>query len=252
MSTFFISDLHLHVSRPAITERFLKFLSEKAKFARALYILGDFFEVWIGDDNLSNPHDDRIITALKDYSNSGIPVYFMHGNRDFLIEKQFAKASGCHLISDPHLAVIDGQRIVLTHGDALCTLDIPYQRFRRFVRSPFIKWLFLSLPLMLRQKIAGGIRAKSIEEKSKNQQKFEENILENPRYSITHDTVVELLQCYHATTLIHGHIHQPGLHEFILNHQPAKRLVLGEWRSDETFIAEFNSGKLNLIDLIGH
>jgi len=223
MSTFFISDLHLSQSRPETTDLFLNFLKQEASDAEALYILGDFFEVWLGDDILKqNSHDNRIITALADYTKTGIPVYFMHGNRDFLIGPQFAKMSGCKILPDPFSLELYGQKVVLTHGDLLCTLDQSYQRFRRFVRHPIIKKIFLSLPLSLRCNIANRIRAKS-------RQQFKINSPSHPKYDVTLDAVQEILRQYNAELLIHGHTHRPGIHTVSVDGHVAKRIVLGEW-----------------------
>jgi UDP-2,3-diacylglucosamine hydrolase len=143
MSTLFISDLHLCDFRPSITQRFLEFLeSETTKNCEALFILGDFFEVWLGDDN-TDPHYQTIIQALAQFTQQGPPVYFMQGNRDFLIGKRFAKETGTHLISDPHLVELYGERVLLMHGDSLCTSDIAHQRFRKIVHNPIIQWIFL-------------------------------------------------------------------------------------------------------------
>ncbi len=169
MTIYFISDLHLHASRPENTMRFLRFLKEIADKATALYILGDFFEVWVGDDqwhvNTPEDHDTQVIQALTQYTAQGIPTYFMHGNRDFLIANKFAATTGCTLIPDPYIIEFNDTRYVLTHGDTLCTRDLAYQRFRRMVRNPIFKMLFLCLPLKLRRKIAGGIEIKAREHK---------------------------------------------------------------------------------------
>jgi len=224
MATYFISDLHLSSKRPHLSELFLSFLEKDAKKADALYILGDLFEVWLGDDN-RDPHHIRIIEALAEFSKSGIPLYFMHGNRDFLIGEQFSLESQCTLLADPTIIELYGTRVLLTHGDLLCTLDYQYQRFRKFVRHPFIKKLFLHLPLSWRQKIANFLRRESAAR--------ETNIAPNHylqrKWDVTTEAVYDMLRKHKAFTLIHGHTHKPGIHNFILDNQPARRMVLGDW-----------------------
>lgn len=160
--TFFISDLHLHQSRPNVTENFFQFLEKEAPAAEALYILGDFFEVWAGDDD-PNPHHKKVMQALGHFSQKNkTPIYFMRGNRDFLIDKGFAKATGCILIPDPTTIELYGEKILLMHGDSLCTGDRSHQRFRKFSQHPIIRKLFLMLlPFSWRLKIASGIRKNS-------------------------------------------------------------------------------------------
>lgn len=244
MTTYFISDLHLHFSRPKTTQRFYKFLLNEAKEASALYILGDFFEVWVGDD-INDPHDLEVMQALADYVNTGVPVFFMHGNRDFLLGKRFAEKTGCQLIPDPYCVEFYHEKIVLAHGDALCTLDVKYQRFRKFVRQSFIQNLFLKLPLIWRKKIAQNIRTQSIEEKKKNEHNVQSKIF----YDVTPDALFKLLREQKATTLIHGHTHKPGIHHFILDNNPAKRINLGEWTEDNITVAKLTPEKLSLVAL---
>lgn len=266
MTIYFISDLHLHASRPKTTELFLQFLKETAKKASALYILGDFFEVWVGDDQFQtndksthtqlsmqlpipnkskndfDDHDAQVIKALSEYTEQEIPVYFMHGNRDFLIAQEFALATGCTLIPDPYLVTLYNENYVLTHGDLLCTLDTAYQRFRRIVRNPLFKTLFLCLPLKWRRKIAGNIREKSQESRPLKE-------YHNERYDVTETAVNALLRKYQAYTIIHGHTHKPAIHEFLLNHRPAKRVVLGDWGPGNAVILKMDMHGLELLDL---
>lgn len=247
MVTLFISDLHLHASRPHITKRFLMFLTEMACKAEALFILGDFFEAWIGDDN-HDPHDETVIKALAQLSATGVPVYLMQGNRDFLIGEQFAHAANCKIIPDPSVIELYGTRILLMHGDSLCTLDVSHQRFRKIVRHPLTRSIFLSLPLVWRQKIATALRNKSqkkfaqpetIRKLSRNSEK-EHN--DYDRYNVTESAVKKALDDYQTLCLIHGHTHVAGIHDFKINNtvlkdqdqeilppQMAKRIVLGEW-----------------------
>lgn len=225
MATLFISDLHLHSSRPKTTECFFNFLKNEAPKAEALYILGDFFEVWAGDDKF-NEHDTSVIQALASFSKKGIPTYFMHGNRDFLIGEHFAKQANCTLIPDPTVIDLYGKRVLLMHGDSLCTLDVSHQRFRRFSRNPIIRWLFLRFPRSLRAKVAGEIRAASKRSKTTSVSKPK---WDDKRYDVTQEAVEKALKKHKSFYLIHGHTHKPSIHNFNLNNTPAKRIVLGEW-----------------------
>lgn len=229
--TFFISDLHLDPSRLSITENFIRFLETEAQKANALYILGDFFEVWAGDDD-PNPHHKKVIEALAQFSKTKIPLYFMRGNRDFLIDKAFAKATGCLLIPDPTVIELYGQKILLMHGDSLCTQDRSHQRFRKFSQNPIIRKLFLNLfPFSWRLKIASGIRKKSQKASADREQKSLLNLHarhQNP-YDVCQAAVEKVLLKYHTHYLIHGHTHKPDMHEFTSFGKKNKRIVLGEW-----------------------
>ncbi len=222
MTTLFISDLHLCAKKPEISELFLRFLKEEAKNIDALYILGDFFESWIGDDN-PNLHDKQIIDALRTFSESEAPVYFMHGNRDFLLSKAFAKRNGMTLLPDPCSIELYGKTVVLSHGDLLCTLDTGYQRFRKLVRHPLVKKLFLKLPLSSRSTIAKFLRGSSIRTKSTVPSK------KVWKWDVALREVYSILRKYQSHILIHGHTHKPKIHDFVLNSCPAKRIVLGDW-----------------------
>ena len=260
MVTLFISDLHLHASRPHITERFFKFLKEQAPKAEAVYILGDFFEVWAGDDHF-NEHDTSVINALADFSKTNILVYFMHGNRDFLIGQRFAKLAKCILIPDPTVIELYGNRVLLMHGDSLCTLDVSHQRFRKFSRNPIIRWLFLFLPRSLRSKVAGEIRAASKRTQTKEpfqptsrtsnsqaKEVIEKSISNNEKYDVTQNAVEKALKTHKAFCLIHGHTHKPGIHNFCLNNNEAKRIVLGEWGEKGNMLA-FEKDSIELISI---
>lgn len=232
MSTFFISDLHLDASRQVVTERFFRFLNDDAKNADSLYILGDFFEVWVGDDILST-HDKQVMQKLAVYAQK-VPTYFMHGNRDFLIGSAFLKQSNITLLSEPTLIQLHGKRILLMHGDSLCRKDIDYQRFRSFVRHPLIKWLYLRLPFFIRQKIALSIRKKS-------QASYLENkTIDESIYEATLEAIEEEMQKHNADILIHGHTHQPVIQEVRVQGQPKLRIVLGDWGKKST-ILEYSS-----------
>ncbi len=222
MTAYFISDLHLSARHPEISTLFLKFLENDAKKADALYILGDFFEAWVGIEE-EDPHDIQIMAALKAFSQTGIPVFFIRGNRDFLIDQAFADKTHCQLLPDPTVIELYGNRVVLTHGDQLCTLDIGYQRFRRFVRHPLIQKLFLSLPIRLRRKMAALLRSNASRRPVYSKRNPE------PRFEVVQQDVYAILRDNQSSILIHGHTHRQNIHHFILDDKPAKRIVLGDW-----------------------
>lgn len=217
--TLFVSDLHLEESRPAVTQQFLSFLDRQANHADALYILGDLFEVWLGDDDPS-PLARRVIGSLRQLTEAGVPAYFIHGNRDFLIGDEFARQSGCRLL--PEAGVIDlyGTATLVTHGDTLCTDDVRYQAFRRQVRSPSWQHEFLSLPRAERERMARHMREENTREKL---QKSDEIM------DVNQAAVEAAMRDYGAARLIHGHTHRPAIHEFSLDERPRQRLVLGAW-----------------------
>lgn len=214
----FISDLHLSPTRPDITTAFLDFLKTTAKNAKALYILGDFFDAWIGDDDDTAEYI-AITTALRRYSENHT-VYFMHGNRDFLIGKEFAKNAGLTLLSDPHLIDINGTPTLLMHGDSLCTKDKEYMAFREMVRDPQWQQTILEKPLLERRAIAEHIRSTS---ESMNSLKA------NDIMDVTPEEVINIMTEHSSQRLIHGHTHRPARHELTINNKPAERIVLGDW-----------------------
>ncbi|WNJ80812.1 UDP-2,3-diacylglucosamine diphosphatase [Cedecea neteri] len=226
MSTLFIADLHLCPEEPAITAGFLRFLSGEARQADALYILGDLFEAWIGDD-APEPLYQQIAAAIKAVVDAGIPCYFIHGNRDFLLGKRYAKASGMTLLPEEKLIDVYGRKILIMHGDTLCTDDEGYQAFRRKVHQPWLQKLYLALPLFIRQRIADRMRADS---QAANNMKSLEIMDVNPQ------AVVDTLTRHNVQCLIHGHTHRPAIHELEANGQPAFRCVLGAWHKEGSMI----------------
>ncbi|WP_334108792.1 UDP-2,3-diacylglucosamine diphosphatase [Methylobacillus sp.] len=217
--SLFISDLHLCDSRPAITGQFLRFLQQQAAQAEALYILGDFFEYWAGDDDLS--HHQPILQALRALSAQGIRIYFMHGNRDFLAGEAFAAAAGLTILPDPTLLTLYGKQVLLSHGDALCTDDIAYQAFRQQVRAPIWQQAFLQQPLSVRKAQIEALRQRSEQEKSGKQ----ESIMD-----VNAEAVTNLLRQYdYPELLIHGHTHRPALHPLEVDGHRIDRWVLGDW-----------------------
>ncbi|TVR62509.1 MAG: UDP-2,3-diacylglucosamine diphosphatase [Candidatus Competibacteraceae bacterium] len=219
MTTLFISDLHLEPTRPAITALFLDFLQGRARRAEALYILGDLFEAWIGDDD-DTELGGVVADALRALSDSGVPLFFIHGNRDFLLGPRFAAASGMQLLPETTVIELAGEPILLMHGDTLCTDDTEYQKFRARVRAPAWRAQTLALPLAQRRVLASQLRETS---RQATQGKAAEITDVNPA------AVDAALRAHGVRHLIHGHTHRPGLHEWTLDGRPARRTVLGDW-----------------------
>ena len=232
--SLFISDLHLCESRPHITQAFIGFLKTTATYAQALYILGDFFEYWAGDDAMSAGKHSDIITALNQLSTSGVRVYLMHGNRDFLLGEAFEKATGASILPDPSLVNLYGKQVLLTHGDALCTDDISYQQFRAEVRSDNWQTAFLNQPLAKRIDMIENLRLKSEQEKSaKSMQIMDVNQI----------AVEGLLAQYgYPPLLIHGHTHRPDTHTHTINQHLCERWVLGDWYEQGSYLKLDSTG----------
>jgi UDP-2,3-diacylglucosamine hydrolase len=214
-----ISDLHLDPARPALCRAFFDFVASTAKGSAALYILGDFFDAWIGDDD-DTPLYRGIAAALKQLADAGTAVYLMHGNRDFLLGEDYASACGATLIHEPFLLKHQGHVFVLLHGDQLCTRDHDYQQFRTMVRAPAWQAAFLALPLAERRAYATQARARS---KSMSSNKAEDIM------DVTPEAVAALMSNHAGCWLIHGHTHRPAVHEVKGGNQHCKRLVLGDW-----------------------
>ncbi len=214
-----ISDLHLEEERPDITRAFLHFLATRARQAEALYILGDFFEVWIGDDAMT-PFQQSIANALRALSERGTRIYLMHGNRDFMLGKGFCRAAGCTLLGDPSVVEFGGERVLLMHGDSLCTRDEGYMRLRRLLRNPLSLFILRNLPLSTRRKLARKLRSES---RAQTRMKASDII------DVTPELIPRLLAEHGVRTLIHGHTHRPATHELEVDGHPARRIVLGDW-----------------------
>lgn len=220
--TLFISDLHLAPERPATVALFLGFLSGRARGADTLYVLGDLFDAWIGDDDDTPPYP-RIRSALRELTASGTRCMLMHGNRDFLIGRTFARDTGCTLLKDPTLVELTGTRSLLMHGDLLCTDDLPYQKFRRRIRNPVVTRLALWKSLEKRRAMAADYRRKSgaaMAEKT------------GDIMDVNQGTVEDYMRRFDATRLIHGHTHRPADHPFELDGRKVTRSVLAEWHED--------------------
>ena len=232
MATLFIADLHLCTEEPAITAGFLRFLAGDARKADALYILGDLFEAWIGDDD-PNPLHHEMAAAIKSLADSGVPCFFIHGNRDFLLGKRYARESGMTLLPEEQVLDLYGRRLLIMHGDTLCTDDTGYQAFRAKVHTPWIQTLFLALPLFVRKRIAARMRAGS---KAANSSKSMTIMDVNPQ------AVVRVMEKHDVQWLIHGHTHRPAIHRWTLDGQPAQRAVLGDW---------YDQGSVLVCDALG-
>ena len=220
MPSLFISDLHLTEERPEANERFIELLEGKARAADALYILGDFFESWVGDDDLEAPFNAVIAGMLADLARRGVPVYLMHGNRDFLIGERFCAATGAKLLADPIVHEIQGVRTLLMHGDTLCTDDLDYQNWRRIARSEEWQREFLAKPLAERRHATVGMREKS---KEVVQAKPAEIM------DVNDAAVAQAMRAHAVTRLVHGHTHRPGRHALTIGGRPAERWVLPDW-----------------------
>lgn len=221
MTALFISDLHLNELRPDITRAFYVFLQQKAAGADALYILGDFFDAWIGDDDDSEL-SQGVATALKQLSDQGTRLFFMHGNRDFLLGQDYASRCGATLIDEGTLIDLYGCPTLLLHGDSLCIDDIPYQQFRNQVRMPAWQQQVLAQPLAVRRVMAANMRSQSEGMNSlKASDIMDVNLAE----------VSRVMQSAGVQRLIHGHTHRPARHQLEINNQPAERIVLGDWHS---------------------
>ena len=214
-----ISDLHLQDERPDITRAFLDFLAGRARSAEALYILGDFFEAWIGDDAMT-PYQLSICAALRQLSDSGTQIFLMHGNRDFLLGETFCKAAGATLLRDPCVVRLNQQPVLLMHGDSLCTRDAAYMKMRSILRHPLTVFVLRHLPLSLRYKLARKLRSES-----RAQTKMKANDI----VDVTPDQVPLIMQTYGVETLIHGHTHRPAVHRLQVCENAARRIVLGDW-----------------------
>jgi UDP-2,3-diacylglucosamine hydrolase len=214
-----ISDLHLQEERPDITRAFLDFLAGRARSAEALYILGDFFEAWIGDDAMT-PYQVSICAALRELSDRGTKIYVMHGNRDFLLGKTFCKAAGATLLPDPSVVRFNEQSVLLMHGDSLCTRDEGYMRMRRVLRNPLTLFVLRHLPLATRQKLARKLRSES---RAQTRMKATDIV------DVTVEQVPLLMQAHGVHTLVHGHTHRPAVHRLQVGELAARRIVLGDW-----------------------
>ncbi len=232
MGYLFISDLHLSSARPEPLHRFLSFLAGRARKLEALYILGDLFDQWLGDDDITPPHPS-IIAGLSDLIRGGTSCRVLQGNHDFLLGDDFQAASGCQLLPDPTRLDVYGTPVLLSHGDHLCTDDMEYQQWRTYSRDPDNQRAFLTLPLEARSAQAAQIRRRS----DLSVQLKPQDIMDvNP------DAVREALLAHDVRHLVHGHTHRPGIHRLKLDDDAATRIVLGDWYGDEVALWWDRSG----------
>lgn len=229
--TLFISDLHLDPTEPQITNTFFYFLDHIARDADALYILGDFFESYIGDDD-NDPFILTITRGLHRLAQLGTPIFVMHGNRDFLMGLGFEKQSSTTLIPDPSMISLYGKKFLLLHGDSLCTNDKSHQRFRKITRYRFIQKIFLSLPLSFRKKFAGQLRSGSMQQNQKKSAQI---------MDVTETAVTQALHKNKVQQLIHGHTHRPMISD--------KRIVLDAWHNHGNYLQIDRDGNVELINI---
>jgi UDP-2,3-diacylglucosamine hydrolase len=241
VARLFVSDVHLDAAAPQATAQFLEFLKAEAAGAEALYILGDLFEAWVGDDD-TDPGKELVCQGLRALAARGVACFALHGNRDFLLGAGFSERSGCRLLSDPVVAHIDGERVLLTHGDALCIDDHSYQELRSVVRGADWQRRFLALPLARRELLADELRAGS-----------RRHIARTVPYimDVNAGAVATAFRAAGVRRMIHGHTHRPGSHEIQLDGAPARRLVLGAWYEQGSYLL-CDQGEYQLRELPRH
>jgi UDP-2,3-diacylglucosamine hydrolase len=226
----FVSDIHLDSAAPAAQRQFIEFLrtdvANPAAAVRALYILGDLFETWVGDDGAA-PESGSVIVALRELTDSGIACFLLHGNRDFLIGEEFCRVTGCQLLPDPVVVELNGERVLLTHGDALCTDDHAYQELRSIVRAPFWQRLFLRLPLEDRRALAEEARAGSRAHTARTIPKI---------MDVNAAAVSAAFKAARVARIIHGHTHRPAVHDALVAGHPVQRIVLGAWYEQGSYL----------------
>ena len=232
MTTLFISDLHLHQSRPLVTQKFIDYLETISASTDALYILGDLFEVWIGDDD-PDPHNRRVIEALRQFSAGGAELHIARGNRDVILGRRFCNETGARLLDETTVIDVYGTQVLISHGDELCTDDHAYQRFRRQARSTFWRALFLALPLSVRKYLANHLRSRS---------RIETALKPEDITDVNEQTVEEAFVEHRVATMIHGHTHRPGIFELEVFRKPCTRIVLGDWYEQGSVLSWDESG----------
>jgi len=236
--TLLISDLHLDPAAPQIARQFIDFLRGEARTARALYILGDLFEAWLGDDD-PDPAVRTIVAELRALREAGVQTYFMHGNRDFLIGSRFAAETGCTLLDDGSLVDLHGEQVLLMHGDVLCTADTSYQRLRHILRNPLTLFVLRNLGLESRRRLGRKLRAGS---------QMHVGATAPDIMDVTPAAVVEALRSAGVRTLVHGHTHRPAIHTLDVDGKPARRIVLGDWHAQGS-VLEWSDGGVELSTL---
>ncbi len=238
MARLFVSDLHLDAETPQAIEQFLEFLATHASQAEALYILGDLFEAWIGDDDPER-EKARVCAALRALTSRGVPCFILHGNRDFLLAEGFCERTGASLLPDPVAIELGGERVLLTHGDALCVDDHAYQELRSAVRSPDWQRRFLALPVAVRAQLAERARAGSRAHTSRTVPDI---------MDVNAAAVAAAFRATGARRIIHGHTHRPAVHELTIDGRPAQRIVLGAWYEQGSYLS-YEDGRYELREL---
>ena len=238
MTTAFISDLHISEPHPEIGQQFVDFLASHALKYKTLYILGDLFEYWLGDDD-TNPYLNKIRSALRKYTKTGIPTYFIHGNRDFLIGEKFSAETGIKILSDPTIIQLNNEDILISHGDLFCSDDTSYQATRKLTRDP--KWQNIMLKKSLKERKAFALEARL---KSKNHMKD----LADDITDVNQSEIANTFKKFNLKTIIHGHTHRPAIHNTKINNIEHKRIVLGDWY-DQGSCLEWDESGPNLIKL---
>ncbi|MEH6453733.1 MAG: UDP-2,3-diacylglucosamine diphosphatase [Psychromonas sp.] len=237
MRTLFIADLHLSEHQPQITDAFFEFLNNETENVDTLYILGDLFEVWIGDDE-HTPLMDEVAKRLADYSSSNnIKLFYIHGNRDFMIGKKYAKQANIQLLPEHTEIDLYGRNTLVLHGDTLCLADKNYQKMRKVIHNPILQFIFNLLPLSLRKKIGWKIRTASQSKKV-----YKNNVM----MGVTNEEVIRLMTKHNSQILIHGHTHQVACHQLNINGQSAQRYDVGDWHNNLSFV-EANKDKVELV-----
>lgn len=219
MSTLFISDLHLSPATPTINQRFAQFMREEAVHADALYVLGDLFDFWIGDDDKSD-FANFVRSEFKRLTEAGVPCFFTKGNRDFLVGKRFAKQTGITLLGDETVIDLYGRKAVVLHGDTLCTQDISYLKFREKVNQKWLQWLFNRIPMFIKTKIVSKIQSDIRDDKQTKSLEI---------MDVTQEEVERVMKVHQVDLMIHGHTHRPNIHRFENNQSTNTRIVLGDW-----------------------
>lgn len=219
MTTLFISDLHLSPTTPDINACFIKFMREEAVHADALYVLGDLFEFWIGDDDTSD-FAKQIRAEFKRLTDAGVPTFFTQGNRDFLVGRRFAKQTGVTLLGDETVIDIYGRKAVVLHGDTLCTDDVSYLKYREKVHQPWLQWIFNRIPMFIKKKIVSKVQSDIKDDK----QTKSLDIMD-----VTQSEVEKVMKQHNVDLMIHGHTHRPKVHTFEVSGVTNTRIVLGDW-----------------------
>ncbi|WP_293368799.1 UDP-2,3-diacylglucosamine diphosphatase [Nevskia sp.] len=237
---FLLSDLHLPNTPSLLRDRFLAFLAGPAREAEAVYILGDLFEVWIGDAEGLSDHAAEA-DALRALRDSGVKLYFQHGNRDFLLGRRYAERAGLELLADPAVVALDGSPTLLSHGDRWCSDDLAYQRWRRFSRKPLTQLIFRSLPKRLRARLAGAARGQSDRDKARKPAAI---------MDVNSDAIRDAFTSSGVRRIIHGHTHRPARHRLDIGGVACERIVLADWRASRCEVLALRDGQFTALSLL--